>query len=77
MGPSKKLPLIVYYHGGGFIFLITASSINHDFCSKMAANLTAAVVSVDYRLAPMHRLPAAYDDAVEALTTMRWRRCIG
>ncbi|KAF4364923.1 hypothetical protein F8388_020637 [Cannabis sativa] len=64
---DNKLPLIVYYHGGGFILLSVSSSFHHDFCSDMAAQLSAVVVSVEYRLAPEHRLPAAYDDAFEAL----------
>ncbi|XP_030439729.1 probable carboxylesterase 120 [Syzygium oleosum] len=69
--PDQKLPLIVYYHGGGFVFVTPSATVNHDFCSLMAAKLCAVVVSPSYRLAPEHRLPAAYDDAVEAL---RWVR---
>ncbi|KAK7860378.1 carboxylesterase 1 [Quercus suber] len=64
---TKKLPLIVYYHGGGFILLNADSTPNHDFCYNMAHQLSVVVVSVDYRLAPEHRLPAGYDDSVEAL----------
>lgn len=65
--PFPKLPLIVYYHGGGFIIGSAASPVYHDFCTIMTVEITAIVLSVDYRLAPEHRLPAAYHDSVEAL----------
>ncbi|XP_054780878.1 carboxylesterase 1-like [Prosopis cineraria] len=68
---STKLPLIVYFHGGGFIILSASSTLNHDFCSEMANHLSAVVVSVKYRLAPEARLPAAYDDATEALQWLK------
>ncbi|KAF3960813.1 hypothetical protein CMV_014502 [Castanea mollissima] len=69
---NTKLPLIVYYHGGGFILLNADSTSNHDFCFNMALQLSAVVVSVEYRLTPEHRLPAAYDDSMEAL---HWIKC--
>ncbi|XP_056158909.1 carboxylesterase 1-like [Syzygium oleosum] len=64
---EEKRPLIVYYHGGGFIFCSAASTVFHEFCVTLARELSAVVVSVEYRLAPEHRLPMAYDDAMEAL----------
>ncbi|KAI9160233.1 hypothetical protein LWI28_006405 [Acer negundo] len=68
---SSKLPLIVYYHGGGFV-ICSADIVNfHNFCFDIAKKLQAVVVSVEYRLAPENRLPAAYDDAME---TLHWIR---
>ncbi|XP_054805155.1 carboxylesterase 1-like [Prosopis cineraria] len=62
-----KLPLIVFFHGGGFIFYAANSTYFHDFCVSLVQNTQSVIVSVNYRLAPEHRLPAAYDDALEAL----------
>ncbi|TKY45087.1 Carboxylesterase 1 [Spatholobus suberectus] len=71
LNPNQKLPLIVFFHGSGFIVASAASSMFHDFCVTMSATVGAVVASVDYRLAPEHRLPAAYDDGVEALSFIR------
>jgi acetyl esterase/lipase len=64
---KSKLPLIVFYHGGGFIFYSAASTYFHNFCANLANQTQSVVVSLEYRLAPEHRLPAAYDDSVEVL----------
>lgn len=66
-GGTRKLPLIVYFHGGGFVICSAATAVFHDLCAKMAVEVGAVVVSVEYRLAPEHRLPAAYEDGMEAL----------
>jgi len=64
---DELLPVLVYFHGGGFI----RGSINsHDGVCRRLANMgNFAVVSVDYRLAPEAVFPAAVDDAYAAL---RW-----
>src|SRR6185437_15164747 len=55
--PGSGAPLIVYLHGGGFVLCDLDS---HDACCRRLANGAGAiVVSVDYRLAPEHRFPAA------------------
>ena len=58
------LPALVYFHGGGW----TIGDLDtHDtLCRELAAASGCAVVSVDYRLGPEHRFPAAVDDAVAA-----------
>ncbi|MFE6923485.1 alpha/beta hydrolase [Nocardia sp. NPDC057663] len=61
------LPVIVFAHGGGFVFCDLDS--HDEFCRSMAAGVGAVVVSVDYRLAPEHPAPAAHDDMLAAL---RW-----
>src|SRR5690606_41009544 len=55
----------LYYHDGGFMI---GSVQTHDrLCRRLAALSGCFVVSVDYRLAPEHRFPAAVDDAFDAL----------
>ncbi|KAJ1289982.1 hypothetical protein BS78_02G206900 [Paspalum vaginatum] len=65
--PGKKLPVVVFFHGGAFLVHTAASPLYHIYAASLAAAVPAVVVSVNYRLAPEHRLPAAYDDAFAAL----------
>src|SRR3954468_193304 len=63
------LPVLVYYHGGGWVI---GDLDTHDVLCRQLANLSGcAVVSVDYRLAPEHRFPAAVDDALAAAYWVR------
>lgn len=62
---TTPTPLIVFAHGGGFVFCDLDS---HDgICRAMCNATESVVVSVDYRLAPEHRAPAAVDDVYLAL----------
>ncbi|XP_015874261.3 probable carboxylesterase 12 [Ziziphus jujuba] len=60
---SQKLPLLVYFHGGGFCIETAFSPTYHDYLNSLAASANIVVVSVDYRRAPEHPLPIAYDDS--------------
>ncbi|MGH3300521.1 MAG: alpha/beta hydrolase [Streptosporangiaceae bacterium] len=64
-GPGVR-PLIVNFHGGGFVF--GDLRMADWMCSSVAVTVGAVVVSVDYRLAPVHPFPAAVDDCYAALT---------
>ena len=57
-------PGIVYFHGGGWT--ICSLQTHDQSCRRLAAETGAVVVSVDYRLAPEHKFPAAAEDAYAA-----------
>ena len=60
-------PVIVFFHGGGFV--IGDLESHHSVCTEIAAELDLPVIAVDYRLAPEHPFPAAPDDCEAAA---RW-----
>lgn len=61
---EARLPLLVYYHGGGWCMGGVGS---YDVLGRELANFSGwAVLSVDYRLAPEHPFPAAVNDALLA-----------
>jgi acetyl esterase len=66
---SEVLPVVVYFHGGGW----TIGDLDtHDtLCRELCNQTRCAVVSVDYRMGPEHRFPAAVDDCIAAT---RWVR---
>jgi acetyl esterase len=66
---GSDLPVLVYYHGGGWVI---GSIESHDgLCGQLAFDAECIVVSVDYRMGPEHPFPAAVDDALDAF---RWVR---
>ena len=61
----KVLPVLLYLHGGGFTI---GNLETHDsLCRQLAKRSGAAVIALDYRLAPEHRFPTAVEDAWSAL----------
>jgi acetyl esterase len=63
---SEPQPTLVFFHGGGFVI---GNVETHDGLCRMLANESKCrVISVDYRLSPEHKFPAAVDDALSAVT---------
>ena len=62
---NEGLPVIVYYHGGGFV--AGDLEVCDEFCRTLSVNNESIVVSVDYRLAPENTFPSAHIDAIQGL----------
>src|SRR5215468_2262688 len=63
---AVPVPAIVYFHGGGHVI---GSLDTHDLIARnLCAGAEALVASVDYRMGPEHRFPAAVEDSFAALT---------
>lgn len=57
-------PVVLHFHGGGYVVGSAASSI--EYASRLADAIGGACITADYRLAPEHPYPAAFDDALDA-----------
>lgn len=67
VGATDPAPLLLFFHGGGFMY---GGLDSHDGpCRLLAERAGCLVLAIDYRLAPEHPFPAAYDDCLAAL---RW-----
>ncbi|KAL8520071.1 hypothetical protein ACS0TY_010850 [Phlomoides rotata] len=63
----RKLPVILQFHGGGWVSGGSDTVANDVFCRRLAKLCDAVVVAVGYRLAPESRYPAAFEDGVKVL----------
>ncbi|GAB4852109.1 hypothetical protein Ancab_016299 [Ancistrocladus abbreviatus] len=64
---TKKLPLLVYFHGGAFLNSTPFNSTYHIHLNTLVSQANVVAVSVNYRRAPEHPIPAAYEDSWAAL----------
>lgn len=62
---NQPYPILIFFHGGGFV--VGSLDEFEPFCTFLATGASCIVVSVDYRLAPEHKHPAAVEDAVTAV----------
>ena len=66
VSPNEALPVVVYFHGGGWV--IADINVYDATPRALALGANAIVVSVEYRHAPEHKFPAAHEDAWNAYT---------
>nr|DAD30668.1 TPA_asm: hypothetical protein HUJ06_009519 [Nelumbo nucifera] len=63
----RKLPIMLQFHGGGFVAGSKDSTANDYFCRRIAKLCDVIVIAVGYRLAPENRYPAAFEDGLKVL----------
>ncbi len=66
-GKKERMPVIIYFHGGGFV--VGSIKGSERITRYLAKKTESVVISVDYRLAPENKFPAAVDDAY---STLKW-----
>ncbi|KAK7608836.1 Alpha/Beta hydrolase protein [Phyllosticta paracitricarpa] len=65
---QEACPVIIEFHGGGFV--LGSCLEEAPFCSLMSRKLSAVVISVDYRMGPVDKFPAALEDAEDVLSAI-------
>ena len=65
---AANAPLMVYLHGGGFV--LGGLDSHDDVCAELCDGAGIEVIAVDYRLAPEHPFPAAFEDGWAVLTAV-------
>lgn len=61
------LPVVIFFHGGGFALLSPASAAYDAVCRFFCRSFNAVIISVNYRLAPEHRYPSQNDDGFDVI----------
>ncbi|KAF8112464.1 hypothetical protein N665_0064s0091 [Sinapis alba] len=64
---KKKLPLLIYFHGGAFIMETAFSPAYNAFLTSTVSAADCIALSVDYRRAPEHPIPIPYEDSWDAV----------
>ena len=64
---TTSLPVIIFFHGGGYAYMSPSSIPYHMLCRLFCRSFPAIVVSVNYGLAPEHRFPSQYEDGLKIL----------
>ncbi|CAL0303515.1 unnamed protein product [Lupinus luteus] len=64
---DAKLPVVVFFHGGGFSFSSPDSVAFDAVCRLFCCSFPAVIVSVNYRLSPEYRYPCQYDDGFDVV----------
>lgn len=64
---SSQLPVIVHFHGGGFTCICADSVGSDNLCRRLAKQLNAVIVSVNYRNSPEHKYPSQVEDGFDVL----------
>ncbi|GAV74790.1 Abhydrolase_3 domain-containing protein, partial [Cephalotus follicularis] len=60
--PDQKLPILVHFHGGGFLIESCFSLTENKYMNSLVSHAKVAAISIEYRLAPEYPLPIAYED---------------
>lgn len=67
-GGEAGLPIIFFFHGGGFAFMSANSKLYDEVCKRFAREFDAVIISVNYRNSPEYRYPCQSEDCLDVLT---------